>query len=73
MAVKKAPGRKPAVKKAPRATPRKKTSRKKSPKSVSTLKRVENAILTTVAEVDEFALDMGLLGATPPKKTRKSR
>lgn len=70
MAVKK--GRKPAVKaKAPRAAPRKKTaSRKKSP---STFKRVENAIMATVAEVDELALDMGLLGATPPKKKRKSR
>ncbi len=71
MAVKK--GRKPVKAKAPakRAAPRKKTAgRKKGP---STFKRVENAIMATVAEVDELALDMGLLGATPPKKKPKSR
>lgn len=74
MAVKKAPVRKSAAKakkSAKRAPPRKKTARSK--KGPSTFKRVENAILATVAEVDEIALDMGLLGATLPKKRRKTR
>ena len=73
MAAKKAPARKAKSAKTrvvsrKKAVPRKKTvSRKKAP---SRLRRVENAILATVAEVDELALDMGLLGATPPKKKR---
>jgi hypothetical protein len=78
MAAKKAPARKAKTKAKPaksRAVPRKKAVlRKKARKQApSRLKQVENAILATVAEVDEFALDMGLLGATPPRKKRKAR
>ena len=57
------------------AAPRKKAvSRKKATagKPVSTLRRIENALLVGVAEADEVALSLGLLGATqPPRKSRK--
>jgi hypothetical protein len=55
------------------AAPRKKiVRRKKARKPVSTLRRIENALLVGVAEADEVALSLGLLGATqPPRKSRK--
>ncbi|HEY0282758.1 MAG TPA: hypothetical protein VGC27_09055 [Rhizomicrobium sp.] len=56
------------------AAPRKKTvRRKKAGKPESTFKKIENAILVGVAEADEVALSLGLLGATPPRKSRKKR
>lgn len=78
MAAKKAPVRKLKAKsvKARAVAGKKVTSRKKTvrpKKAPSRLKQVENAFLATVAEVDEIALDLGLLGATPPKKKRKTR
>jgi hypothetical protein len=56
-----------------RAAPRKKiVRREKAGKPVSTLRRIENALLVGVAEADEVALSLGLLGATqPPRKSRK--
>lgn len=54
---------------------RKKKAAKKSAKRPSALQRIENAVLTGVAEFDELALDMGLLGAVgpAPKKKRKKK
>lgn len=63
-AVKKA-GAKPAKSSAPR---RKKTTRKKAS---SALQRLEGAILTTLAEADELAVEMGLAGAVPSKSKKK--
>ena len=58
--------------KAKRATPRKKiVHRKKAAKPESALEKIENAFLVGVAEADGVALSLGLLGATPPKKSRK--
>lgn len=60
--------------KAKRATPRKKAvRRKKVRKPESTFEKIENAFLVGVAEADEVALSLGLLGATPPPKRGKKR
>ena len=55
--------------------PRKKTVRRnKAGKPVSQLRRIENALLVGVAEADEVALSLGLLGASqPPRKSCKKR
>jgi hypothetical protein len=56
------------------AAPRKRiVRRKKAGKPESTLKKIENAILVGVAEADDVALSLGLLGATPPRNGRKKR
>ena len=59
--------------KAKRAAAPRKKGRKKARKPESTLEKIENAFLVGVAEADEVALSLGLLGATPPKKGRKKR
>ena len=56
------------VKRAPR---KKAVRRKKVRKPESALEKIETAFLVGVAEADEVALSLGLLGATPPKKGRK--
>jgi hypothetical protein len=72
-AVAKAVKRKAAkAKAAKRAPARKKAARK----AESTLEKIENAMMAGVAEFDELALDMGLLGAAgpaPKKKRKKTR
>ena len=63
-----APKRKPAVARPKKPVRRKKTARRKK---VGPLRRIENAIILGAAELDEIALDMGLLGAAgPPAKKR---
>ncbi len=61
-----------------KATPPKKPVRRKKAarKAESTLEKIENAMMAGVAEFDELALDMGLLGAAgpaPKKKRNKTR
>ena len=56
--------------------PRKKiVRRKKAGKPESTLKKIENALMVGVAEVDDVALSLGLLAAplAPPKGRKKRR
>ena len=84
---KKAPPRKAVVKRkskaktvkpsrAKRAAPRKKVvKRKPARKRETTLEKIENAILVGAAELDDVAVGLGLLAASPPvsKKRRKGR
>jgi hypothetical protein len=62
-----------SVKAAKSKSARKKTARKKTVRRQSTLKRLENALMIGAAEVDEFAVSMGLSGAVEPKKTSRKR
>ncbi len=73
-AVRKTPARnkaKAAKSAKPAAPRRKKVARRK--KSPSALKRLEGAILKTVAEADELAVEMGLAGAVPPRNRKRTK
>lgn len=59
-----------AVKKSPAGKTAKPPRRKKAP---SAIKRLEGAILATVAEADELAVELGLAGAVPPKTPKKRK
>lgn len=65
--VRKRTAKKSAVKK----TPRKAAARRKK---TSTLKRIESALEVGVAELDDMAVSLGLLGAVEPAaKKRKAK
>lgn len=83
---KKAPPRKAVVKRkstaktvkpsrAKRAAPRTKAiKRKPAKKRETTLEKIENAILVGAAELDDVAVGLGLLAASPPlPKARKKK
>jgi hypothetical protein len=56
------------------AAPKRKTVRKKkAAKPASAIQRIENALFSGAAEIDELAADMGILGAVPSAKKRKPR
>ncbi len=60
-----------AAAKKPAKRPRKKPSRRKTARRPGPLRRLENALLASAAEVDELAVDLGLSGAVePPPRSR---
>jgi hypothetical protein len=55
------------------AAPKRKAVKRKAAKRPGAIRRIENAILSGAAEIDELAADLGFLGAVPPAKKRKPR
>ncbi|MDE2112278.1 MAG: hypothetical protein KGJ79_14130 [Alphaproteobacteria bacterium] len=57
---------------AKRPVPRKKTVKRQA-KHETTLEKIENAILVGAAELDNMAVGLGLLAASPPPKKRNKK
>lgn len=64
----------PSAKRSP-AKPAKRSRKKaaRKTKRPGALRRLENALMASAAEVDELAVSMGLSGAVPPRRKAKRK